>query len=227
MRKLMLWGHGSKDYLEMFDLKQEDLHGNIMEFACGPSLFNLEQRKSNQMVKSCDPLFVLDKDTLYSKSCLMFAEMAEQVASEQDHFDFSRCGGLEAFLSQRKDAMEHFFADYEQGKSEGNYLGLVEHYLPFEDFSFDLALCSHYLFADLDNQTVELHLSIICELARVAREVRVFPLVDTEGKTSELLGPVLLGLQQHNYGVEVREIPFQLYKSGNAMLRVWAQQCHV
>lgn len=99
--------------------------------------------------------------------------------------------------------------------------------LPFADFTFDLALCPDYLFMDEDNQSVDFHLQQIVELARVAKEVRIFPLSDSDGLPSSLLGPVLLGLQQENYGVEVRDVTSSFRPNGNAMLRVWAQQCHV
>ena len=117
--------------------------------------------------------------------------------------------------------------EYGCGPSAVNYINISDYHLPFADFSFDFALSAHYLFADLDEQTVEFHLAIIRELARVAKEVRIFPLIDRNGKTSEFLGPVLLGLQQDNYGVEIREVDFHLYPTGNAMLRVWAQQCEL
>lgn len=98
--------------------------------------------------------------------------------------------------------------------------------MPFEDFSFDIAICPYYLFtqtrADLD-----FHLNLIRQLARVAKEVRIFPLIDQQGVLSPLLGPVLLGLQQENYGVEVRDVTSPLLQKENAMLRVWAQLCHV
>ncbi len=114
-----------------------------------------------------------------------------------------------------------------EGKSEGRYVGITEYLLPFADFSFDFALSAHYLFADLDDQDVDFHLHVIKELARVAKEVRIFPLIDRHSQTSPFLGPVLLGLQQDNYGVEVREVPYHLQPGGNAMLRVWAQECHI
>ena len=99
--------------------------------------------------------------------------------------------------------------------------------LPFPDFAFDLVLCPDYLFTDEDNQNIDFHLQQIAELARVAKEVRIFPLSNSHGLPSPLLGPVLLGLQQENYGVEVRDVTTALHPKGNAMLRVWAQQCHV
>ena len=97
--------------------------------------------------------------------------------------------------------------------------------LPFDDFTFDLALCPYSLFTD--GQTVDASMDIIRELARVAKEVRIFPLSDTHGLPSPLLGPVLLGLNQENYGVEVRDVTASRLLKGNAMLRVWAQQCQV
>ena len=227
MRKLVLWGHGIDEYREMFDLSPDEINSRILEYGCGPSAVNSRQTHANHQVVSCDPLFVLDKDTLASKAVVIFGDMSEEVKKHQEHFDFSRSGSLDNLLEERKSGMKEFFVDYEQGKEEGRYLGVHDYHLPFADFSFDFALCSHYLFADLEEQTVDFHLAIIRELARVAKEVRIFPLIDTEGHPSEFLGPVLLGLQQDNYGVEVREVAFHLHQSDNAMLRVWAQQCAV
>lgn len=227
MRKLVLWGHGTQDYLEMFDLSQTEIEAGILEYGCGPSAVNSQLTSQKMKVVSCDPLFVLDKDTLSSKTKIIFASMADEVAQHQDQFDFREWGDFESLLAARQKGMMDFFSDYDKGKQEGRYLGVSDYHLPFEDFSFDYALSTHYFFADLDEQTVEFHLNMIRELARVSREVRIFPLIDREGNPSELLGPVLLGLQQENYGVEVREVSFHLHKSGNAMLRVWAQQCVV
>ncbi|AUH72290.1 SAM-dependent methyltransferase [Legionella sainthelensi] len=227
MRKLVLWGHSVDEYREMFDLSQEDMNSRILEYGCGPSAVNAQQFHEAHQAVSCDPLFVLDKDTLSSKAIMIFAQMADEVRKEQEQFDFSRNGGLEQLLEYRQEGMKSFFADYEKGKAEGRYLGAADYHLPYPDFSFDFALSAHYLFADLEDQTVDFHLNVICELARVAKEVRIFPLNDMEGKSSELLGPVLLQLQKQGYGVEIREVDYHLHKSENAMLRVWAQKCDI
>ncbi len=223
----MLWGHSVDEYREMFALSQEDMSSRILEYGCGPSAVNSQQFHKAHEVVSWDPMFVLDKDTLSSKAVMVFAQMADEVRQEQDQFDFSQVGGLEQFIAQHQKGMKEFFADYEQGKKEGRYIGAADYHLPYPDFSFDLALSSHYLFADLDEQHVDFHLNVIRELARVAKEVRIFPLIDRDGKTSEALGPVLLQLQQEDYGLEVKEVDYHLHQAENAMLRVWAQKCDV
>lgn len=227
MRKLVLWGHHVDEYQEMFNLSTTDMAARLLEYGCGPSAVNAQLTELSHEIISCDPLFNLDKDTLYSKVTLVFADMVARVIRDQKKFDFSRYGSPEFLIDERREGMAKFFADYEKGKKEKRYLGISDYALPFPDFSFDFALSSHYLFADLDDQDVDFHLRIIKELARVAKEVRIFPLIDRFSQPSPFLGPVLLGLQQDNFGVEVREVAYHLQPSGNAMLRVWAQQCPV
>jgi len=227
MRKLVLWGHHVDEYREMFALSNEDMATRILEYGCGTSAVNAELSALSNPIVSCDPLFTLDKDTLYSKVALIFADMVTRVIKDQKKFDFSRYGSLKLFIEERREGMAKFFADYEKGKREKRYLGISDYTLPFPDFSFDFALSSHYLFADLDDQDVDFHLSVIKELTRVAKEVRIFPLIDRYSQPSPFLGPVLLGLQQSNFGVEVREVAYHLQPSGNAMLRVWAQECQL
>ncbi|MDI1351349.1 MAG: hypothetical protein PSV35_01050, partial [bacterium] len=129
MRKLVLWGHGIDEYREMFALSTDDLNGNILEYGCGPSAVNSTQHALNHKVISCDPLFVLDKDTLYSKAVMIFASMAEEINEDQAQFDFTRSGGLPQLIAQRKQGMQHFFADYEEGKKDGRYIGVTDYHL--------------------------------------------------------------------------------------------------
>ncbi|QRN04417.1 hypothetical protein GH742_11305 [Legionella sp. MW5194] len=228
MNKLVIWGHHVDEYREMFDLTDTDLSGKILEFGCGPSAINAELTGKAKQCVSCDPLFSLDMDTLNSKVTLIFADMLNKVTEEKEKFDFSRYeNNLEELIEKRRSGLSAFFADYLRGKEEKRYIGITEIRLPFNDFTFDYALSSHYLFAELDNQDVAFHVQAIQELARVAKEVRIFPLIDRHGQPSPLLGPVLLELQQHNFGVEVRSVNYHLQPSGNAMLRVWAQECPV
>lgn len=227
MGKLVLWGHHVGDYQEMFELTPQDLVGKIIDFGSGASAFNSELTKTGGHCISCDPLFALDKATLKSKALLIFADMVESVTREQYKYDFSRYGGLEALIEQRRLGMEEFFADYQEGKKEARYLAAADVNLPFDDFSFDIALSSHYLFAGLDEQDTDFHVKVIMELGRVAKEVRIFPLIDRNSHPSPFLGPVLLALQEHNFGVEVKSCAYHLQRKGNAMLRVWAQQCRI
>ena len=56
--------------------------------------------------------------------------------------------------------------------------------LPFADSSFDLALCSHFLFLYSLQFDEASHLESIILLCRIAHEARIFPLVTLAGERS-------------------------------------------
>lgn len=227
MGKWVLWGNHLNEYRDMFDLSEENLNMSLLEYGCGLSAFNAEmhaiQHELSKPIVSFDPLFALDKTLLSLKATSMMEDLIQELQKKQDQFDFSQYGHFETFITARRDGVAEFLADYETGHAEKRYLPLTDKTLPCHDFQFEFALSSHYLF--LGNEDLAFHLDVIRELARVAKEVRIFPLIDGTGQPSALLGPVLLGLQQAGYGAEVRKVDYHLYPKGNAMLRVWAQQC--
>lgn len=68
---------------------------------------------------------------------------------------------------------------------------------------------------------------VISELCRVssASEVRVFPLLDEQGRKFLLRSGGSYGfLQERDYGIEVREVCYKLQKVSNAMLRIWTKK---
>lgn len=224
MKESTLWGYQRDEYIEMFDLTL-DKPTSFLEYHCGPSAFNQALTKHSGSVVSCDPLFELTEDVLKNYVEPEFQTASQQLA-KHPHLDLSHYGGqLQTLIKTRKKGLELFFEDYEKGKTQARYQTLSQGKLPFEDFSFDIALSAYYLFVESEQENLDFYLTTLKELARVAKEVRLFPLVDAQDKLSPMLGPVLLGLQQEKYGVEVKEVPYRLQTNGNAMLRIWAQQC--
>ncbi len=66
----------------------------------------------------------------------------------------------------------------------------------------------------------EFHLASIVEMCRVAKEVRVFPLLNISGETSPWLKPVMNELQERGYSVEIKQVTYEFQKNGNQILRV-------
>ena len=115
-------------------------------------------------------------------------------------------------------------ADYSRGLSCGRYQAVSGRRLPFEDCHFDLALCADSMSGASKHSMLER----ITELCRVAQEVRLFPLLDRSGEIAEVFGPVMLAMQQANYGIEVKQVPDKKGQlETNAMLRIWAKACLV
>lgn len=230
MRKLVLWGQGVKEYQAMFDLAETAFDASILEYGCGPTAVNAALHLRSQKIVSCDALFALPLPQLKEEVARLFERRVKELRADQYQLDSSAYGGLDAFIEARQAGCHMFFDDFVDGIKEGRYLASSLP-LPFAEGTFQYALSSHYFFTNVSQEehqsAVAQHVDAIKALSRVAHEIRIFPIINRAGEASSLLGPVLLALQQANYGVEVREVPFSLYPKGNAMLRVWANTCAI
>lgn len=224
-KNLVLWGHSLQDYQEMFDLTQEDLNKKIIDCGAGPASFNAEMSLIGRKVISCDSLYQLSKKEIQQQIENEFASMLALVKENEQLFVWQQIKSLDDLTKIRRAGVNQFLLDFEQGKQQDRYCAQSLDDLQFEDFSFDLALCSHYLFFHHQTTNLDFHLTAIKEMCRVAHEVRIFPLIDSQGEISELVGPIMLALQQENYRVEILEVPYQFQKKGNAMMRVYALSC--
>lgn len=227
MRKSVLWGHHFSEYMDMFDLSEPSVGQKLLEFACGPTVVNQELSQKRISVTSCDPWFTSDVMQMRENFFQLFDEQVEKMKAHPERFNVDKYGGMETFIAKRRQGMERFFADYPQGLAQGRYQGVDGIHLPFKNASFDLAVCSNYLFANIPEQGLEFQLAWINELARVAVEVRFYPLTDKKGEVSELLGPVLLSLQQQGYQAAIQEVPFRLLPASKAMLKISSGRCQL
>ena len=110
-------------------------------------------------------------------------------------------------------------ADLRSATRAGRYVAARLPELPFRTGAFDLVLCSHLLFLYSGDLDLEMHLASFREMLRVGREVRIFPLLDLEGKLSVHLEPTLRALLG-SVQVEVLSVPFEFQRGGSRMLRL-------
>jgi ubiquinone/menaquinone biosynthesis C-methylase UbiE len=90
--------------------------------------------------------------------------------------------------------------------------------LSFNDAQFDLALSSHFLFLYSEHLDEQFHKDALDEMLRVAKEVRIFPLVTLSGEVSTHLTPVITYLEDRGYGCEVIKTAYEFQKDGDEML---------
>jgi len=213
------WGRSFADYVRMFDLTEEELGSRFLCCADGPAAFNSEMTKMGNSVVSCDPLYVFSADEIRKRIDDVYEDIIEETRQKRDDYVWSMYASPEEAGGVRMAAMREFLADYEQGKQEGRYLHESLPSLSFPDRSFDLALCSHFLFTYSHVLTLEFHLAAMWEMCRVAKEVRIFPLMDFFHKESSHLRPLVDALADDGYEVESRRVPYEFQRGGNRMLR--------
>ena len=204
----------------MFALSSEDFGGKVLDCAAGPASFNAEATARGHEVVSCDPLYRHTAEQIQARIDATHATVVANARVARDEFVWRDIRSPEHLGEVRLEAMSRFLADFPLGVKEGRYLARALPRLGFPDGDFDLALCSHFLFTYSGLLSLDFHAASIEEMCRVAGEVRVFPLLKAYGGTSPHLEPLLNGLRERGYRVEIRKVPYEFQRGGDEMLAV-------
>jgi len=221
IRDLLLSGHTLLDYQHMFDLTDADLSKSFLTVASGFDTFNTEMTTQGNHVISCARNYHMTPEDMTALAYENLARMQDHFEEHQEQYQLDTTATFKEVKQKLVGAAEQFLEDYPEGLEDGRYRGDVLPDLHFDDATFDYCLSSHFLFATSELSET-MHVQAIKEMARVAQEVRIFPLSNAFGEISPLLGPVMLALQQTHYGVEVKQVEYEFQRGSNAMLRIWA-----
>jgi len=221
LENIVPWGRSKKEYMEMFNLTQEDvLNKKILGCGDGPSSFNTEVDYDGGEVVSIDPLYAYEKKEIMKRIDEVALVVMDEVKANADRFVWKSIPDLESLEYIRIEAMMEFLMDYEDGKEEGRYVEAQLPDLPFEDNSFDLALSSHLLFLYSDHLDLAFHKASIEEMLRVADEVRIFPLLTLTNELSPHVEPVMEYLKEKGYDVRIEKTAYEFQKGADTMMKI-------
>jgi hypothetical protein len=214
------WGRSLDEYTRMFDLTEAELEQRIIGVGDGPASFNTQMRARGRHVVSIDPIYAFTAEQIRARVHETHERLVAAADENRELFNWDHIKSPQEMGRVRMAAMEGFLADFDAGKGEGRYLTASLPKLPFADSSFDLALCSHLLFLYTQQISFEDHIAGIIEMARVAREVRIFPLLMLGNTPSPHVSPAVEVLASRGYACEIRRVPYEFQKGGNEMLVV-------
>ena len=204
--KVVPWGRSFDEYQRMFALTETDLGLGLKIVGCGdgPANFNAEATRRGSTVISCDPIYRYDVDQLQERIAATYEQILGQTRRNATEFVWNVIRSVEELGQVRMAAMNDFLDDYLAGRAHGRYIDAELPDLPFSDLSFDLALCSHFLFLYTTQLGDSFHWRAIREMCRVATEVRIFPLLALGAVPSPLVEPMAaeFGGQGFNVWIE-------------------------
>jgi len=225
--RVVPWGRARDEYVRMFTLAQSDLGRRILGCGDGPASFNAEATQSGAKVLSLDPIYAFSAREIEARVQQTRAQILGGVRDNMDDFVWDKARSLIAspaeLSARRMQAMRDFLDDLPCGARQGRYLGAALPDLPLRDGSFDLALSSHFLFLYSEQLGLQFHHAAIGEMLRVAREVRIFPLLQIGGAPSSLVEPIINELRSQGYEVARLKVLYEFQKGGDEMLRIARQ----
>ncbi len=218
LSSIVPWGRSYAEYCRMFALSERDLEGHILGCGDGPASFNAELSQTGGRVMSVDPIYQFSKTEINSRIQRVYPGMIAELARNADSYYWSSFKDPGHLGSVRMSAMNRFLDDFDTGLEAGRYVDASLPELPFFDNEFDLGLCSHLLFLYSEQIDAAQHIEALTEMCRVAKEVRVYPLLSLDGRLSQHLPGVLRYFNEREYRAELKPVPYQFQKGASEML---------
>lgn len=212
------WGRSFNEYKKMFSLDVNDLNKSIIGCGDGPASFNAELTELGGNIVSVDPLYQFNENQIRQRIEEVYPQIISQTIKNVNDYVWEIISNVEELGKTRMNAMQIFLNDYEEGRRSGRYINASLPGLPFKDKEFDLALCSHYLFLYSDHVNQAQHILSVKELCRVAKEVRIYPLLSLNGAKSKHLDPVINSLKRDGIDISITKVDYEFQKGATEMM---------
>jgi len=220
LERIVFIGRTFEEYIDMFSLSNEELKGKkILDCPAGACSFTAVGSNNGLNVTASDIAYYYPGDNLKNKGLHDIEHAMEQMEKSKRNYIWNYFKDVEDLkkhrLSALKDCTNHM------KKSSESYVPVTLPSLPFNDEEFDLLLSAHFLFMYADRLDYKFHLKTLDELLRVTKEeIRIFPLVDLEGKRYEHLDKVIEYLTIQGCVVDEVKVPYEFQKNANSMLKI-------
>jgi hypothetical protein len=214
------WGRAFEKYVLMFALSDADLGGRILGCGDGPASFNAGAAARGLRVVSTDPIYRFSGAEIRTRVAETAETISDQLQRNAHEFVWRHFHAPDQLIAARLRAMGEFLNHYEDGALRRRYVAAALPTLPFASDSFDLAVCSHFLFLYSEHHDREFHLNSLVEMTRVAAEVRVFPLLELGGARSRHIEAVVHAIRESGLTAEEVPVPYEFQRGGDHMLRI-------
>ncbi|BAY07926.1 SAM-dependent methyltransferase [Calothrix sp. NIES-2098] len=220
LEQVVPFGRSMDEYIKIFNLTDTDLNKKIIGIGDGPASFNAEMTSQGKSVVSVDPLYQFSGDEILQRFNQVVDNIINQVKATPNDWVWRYHKSPDDLRSNRVKVIQKFIADYEVGKKNNRYQVGELPKLAYPNQVFDLALCSHFLFLYSDHFTYNFHLNSIEEMLRIAKEIRIFPLITLMLKPSPHLDAIVKHYTAKGYNVEIEKVEYELQIGGNQMLKI-------
>ncbi|OFW75593.1 MAG: hypothetical protein A2201_11835 [Alicyclobacillus sp. RIFOXYA1_FULL_53_8] len=220
LNEIIFIGRTFEEYLRMFNLSGKELEGSrILDCPGGACSFAAHASRFGGTVTAVDVVYGLPVSTLREKGLADLQVVRDGMSAASGTYDWTEFGHLDGLIETRNQAVADFLEDYDRNPCR--YVQATLPNLPFADREFELVLSAHFLFTYAEQLDADFHLRTMNELLRVAsREVRIFPLISSNGTSYPYLSELMQAMQGQGHDVEVVPVSYHFQRGANEMVRI-------
>lgn len=220
LERIVFIGRTLEEYLDMFSLSEEELQGKkILDCPAGACSFTAVGNELGLDVTACDIAYYHSSEDLKNKGLQDIEHAMDHIEKARKNYKWDYFINVDGLRKHRLRALQDCTNDMRE--SSERYIPVTLPLLPFKNAEFDILLSAHFLFMYADRLDYRFHIETLNELLRVTKEeVRIFPLVDLEGKRYEYLDKIISYLADNGCTVEEVKVPYEFQTNANSILKI-------
>ncbi len=220
LERIIFIGRTFEEYLDMFLLSAEEIKGKkILDCPAGACSFTAVGSKIGLDVTACDIAYDHSYEDLKNKGLQDIEHAMVHMEKAKNNYKWDYFHDIEGLKNHRLSALND--CTHDMREFSNRYIPVALPTLPFQNAEFDITLSAHFLFMYADRLDYQFHIETLIELLRVSKEeVRIFPLVDLEGKRYEHLDKLINFLVNCGCIVEEVKVRYEFQINANSMLRI-------
>lgn len=182
----------------------------VLDVAGGASSFTAQLHARGIQAMAVDPFYKGVTEDVIAAAAKEIEISSAKITANAEAYNWSYYGSPEQHRDLRIRSLALFAEDFRSEDAQNRYTPAELPHLPFEDQTFGLVVCSHFLFLYADTFGEQFHADSLKELLRVLKpggELRIYPLVTLKWEQYPYLSRLIDELQ----GVaEVQYMPTSL-----------------
>ncbi|ADU29491.1 hypothetical protein [Evansella cellulosilytica] len=220
LERIIFIGRTYEEYVKMFLLSEKELKGKkILDCPAGACSFTAIGNDLGIDVTACDIAYDHTIEDLKTKGIQDIEHSMTLMEKVKSNYKWDYFKGIDGLRKHRLSALQDCSKDMK--KNRKRYIPVQLPSLPFKNEEFDILLSANFLFMYSDRLDYQFHIETLTELLRVTKEeIRIFPLVDLEGKRYEHLDKMIHYLTTNGCIVEEVTVPYEFQINANAMLKI-------
>lgn len=217
--RLFVSARSKSEYLKMFDLSTTELSLRILDCAGGAASFTAEMRSEGLLAWAVDPLYGMSEQERIELVETGYNHAVQNIINDNTAYNWGFPTSPEEHRQLRRRSADIFLEDIASNVSY--YISGKLEALPFSNSSFDILLCSHFLFTYADLLTEDEHVRCVFEMLRVTTQVvRIYPVVGFGVDAKPALKAVTDECARLGYEFSVKDVPYRFLRNASQMLEI-------
>jgi SAM-dependent methyltransferase len=184
-----------EEYCAMFNLMELDWRkGPVLDVAGGGSSFTAQLHAMGVPAVAADPFYAGLTEDVIATANKEIETSSAKLAANANAYDWSFYGSPEQHRDTREHSLALFAEDFRRSDSQTRYYPAALPNLPFDNNTFGLVVCSHFLFLYGDTFGESFHAASLAELIRVLQpggELRIYPLISLKWEECPFIPDIL------------------------------------